>query len=95
MVNAVSRVRYFVRARVKPGKGRGLVRAINDRTLRKGFISGDDYLNDIEQVGVNDHGVAVWVETCFRDPPLPKNDRWKEYFQLLRHFHSCTSKITE
>ena len=89
-------MRYFVRARVKPGKGRGLVRAINDRTLRKGFISGDDYLNDIEQARVDDHGAAVWVETCFRDPPLAEErPYWKEYFQLLRHFHSCTSKITE
>src|SRR5207302_3235023 len=34
--------------------------------------------------GVNDQGVATWVETCFCDPPLAEErPYWQEYFQLL------------
>jgi hypothetical protein len=77
-------VRYLVKACVKSGKSRDLVRAIDDGTLGKGSIAGDEYLHNMEQARVNDQGVATWVETCFCDPPLAEErPYWQEYFQLL------------
>jgi len=77
-------VRYLVKARVKSGKSRDLVRAIDDGTLGKGSIAGDEYLLNMEQARVNDQGVATWVETCFCDAPLAEErPYWEEYFQLL------------
>ena len=77
-------MRYLVKARVKSGKARALVRAIDDGTLGKGSIAGDEYLYDMEQARLNDHGVATWVETCFCDPPLAEErPYWEEYFELL------------
>jgi len=52
-------MRYLVTARVKSGRERDLVRAINDGTLGKGSIAGDEYVYDMEQARVNDHGVTT------------------------------------
>jgi hypothetical protein len=77
-------MRYLVKARVKPAKKRDLVRAIDDRTLGRGSIAGDEYLYDMEQARVNDQGIATWVETCFCGPPLAEErPYWENYFQLL------------
>jgi len=77
-------MRYLVRARMKLGKDSALIRAIENGTLGKGSIAGDEYLYDMEQARVNDQGVATWVETCFCDPPLAEErPYWEEYFQLL------------
>jgi len=78
-------MRYLLKARVKSGKERALVRAIDDGTLGKGSIAGDEYLHDMEQARVNGrNGVAIWVETCFCDPPLAEErPYWEEYFELL------------
>jgi hypothetical protein len=75
---------YLVKARVRSGKERDLVRAIGGGTLGQGSIAGDEYLYDMEQARVNEHGVATWVETCFCDPPLAEETPyWEEYFELL------------
>ena len=77
-------MRYLVKARVKSGKARNLIRAIANGTLGKGSIAGDEYLYDMEQARLNDHGVVTWVETCFCDPPLAEErPYWEAYFQLL------------
>ncbi len=77
-------MRYLVKARVKSGKERALVHAIDHGTLGKGSIAGDEYLLDIEQARVNENGVAIWVETCFCDPPLAEErPYWEEYFELV------------
>jgi hypothetical protein len=77
-------MRYLVKARVKPGKERDLLRVIDDRTLGRGSVAGDEYLYDMEQARVNDQGTATWVETCFCDPPLAEEGPyWEKYFQLL------------
>ncbi|PYK10989.1 MAG: hypothetical protein DME61_01955 [Verrucomicrobia bacterium] len=77
-------MRYLVKARVKSGKARALVRAIDDGTLGKGSIAGDEYLHDMEQARLNDHDVATWVEICFCDPPLgEERPYWEEYLELL------------
>jgi len=77
-------MRYLVKGRVKPGKDSALLRAIENGTLGKGSIAGGEYLDDMEQARVNDHGIATWVETCFCDPPLAEErPYWEAYFELL------------
>ena len=77
-------MRYLVRARVKPGKESALIRAIDQQTLGRGSIAGDEYLHNMGQARVNQTAVATWVEVCFCDPPLEEErPYWEEYFELL------------
>ena len=77
-------MRYLVQARLKPSRTSGLLQAIEQGTLGKGSIAGDEYLHDLKQARVDDAGVASWVETCFCDTPLQEErPYWEEYFELL------------
>jgi hypothetical protein len=77
-------MRYLVKGRVKQGKNSALLRVIENGTLGKGSIAGDEYLYDMEQARLNHQGIATWVETCFCDPPLAEErPYWEEYFELL------------
>lgn len=77
-------MRYLVKARVKPGQEKPLLQAIDDETLGKGSMAGDEYQYDMKQARVDPCGVATWVETCFCDPPLDEErPYWEKYFQLL------------
>ena len=63
-------MRYLVKARVKPGKAGGLLKAIQGGTLGQGSIAGDEYVYDMEQARFAMDGTAHWVETCFCATPL-------------------------
>lgn len=77
-------MRYLVKGQVKPGKNSAFLCAIENGTLGKGSIAGDEYLYNMEPALVDDQGTATWVETCFCDPPLSEErPYWEEYFQLL------------
>jgi hypothetical protein len=77
-------MRYLVKGCIKPGRGYALLRAIDNETLGKGSIAGDEYLYNMNKARVNDQGVATWVETCFCDPPLAEErPYWEQYFELL------------
>src|SRR5919197_5925921 len=77
-------MRYLVEARVKANREKPLLKVIDTETLGQGSIAGDEYIYDMRQARVNEHGVATWVETCFCDPPLAEErPYWEEYFQLL------------
>jgi hypothetical protein len=77
-------MRYLVKARVKRGAEKSLLRAIHEQTLGKGSIAGDEYQHDMEQARIDAAGIATWVETCFCDPPLAEErPYWEKYFQLL------------
>ena len=77
-------MRYLVKARLKAGCDAALLRAIDDETLGRGSIAGDEYLHDMRRARLNDNGVATWVECCFCDPPLEdERPYWEEYFELL------------
>jgi hypothetical protein len=77
-------VRYLVKARVKNGKHKELVRAIDNNRLGKGSIAGDEYLYDMRQARLAADGTTRWVETCFCDPSLAEErPYWEEYFELL------------
>jgi hypothetical protein len=77
-------VRYLVKARVKPGRGQNLLRAIQDGTLGKGSVAGDEYLHNMNEARVTDEGTAHWVEVCFCDTPLAEErPYWEEFFDLI------------
>ncbi|MGI9115548.1 MAG: hypothetical protein DLM52_08725 [Chthoniobacterales bacterium] len=77
-------MRYLVKARVKAGKSAELLRAIDDGTLGRGSIAGDEYLHDMETARATDAGEAHWVETCFCSAPLEEErPYWEKYFELL------------
>ena len=78
-------MRYLVRARLKPGKGRPLWRAIEDGTLGKGSIAGDEYLRDMAQARFCEDGTVRWVEVCYCPAPLlEERPYWEEYFELTK-----------
>lgn len=77
-------MRYLVKARVKPGQARSLIQAVDNGTLGKGSIAGEEYIYNMSEARVNPEGTATWVETCFCDPPLAEErPYWEEYFELL------------
>ncbi|MEP7014430.1 MAG: hypothetical protein ABI925_03235 [Verrucomicrobiota bacterium] len=77
-------MRYLVKARVKPAKDRDLVHAIDQGSLGRGSIAGDEYLHNMREARVNESGVATWIETCFCDLPLEEErPYWEQYFDLL------------
>ena|SRR5436189_3451813 len=77
-------MRYLVKARVKQGKEKALLNAVEQGTLGRGSIAGDEYVYDMEQARVAEDGTAHWVETCFCAMPLAEErPYWEEYFELL------------
>ena len=77
-------MRYLVKARVKPGQETPLLEAIEQDTLGKGSIAGDEYQHDMKTARVDSTGLATWVETCFCDPPLEEErPYWEQYFELV------------
>ena len=61
-----------------------MLEAIENATLGKGSVAGDEYLRNMEQARLGTEGVARWVEVCFCETPL-KEERpyWEEYFELI------------
>ena len=77
-------MRYLVKARVKPGREQDLLQAIDDQSLGRGSIAGDEYLHDMERARLSDDGTVHWVEVCFCPTPLAEERAyWEEYFELL------------
>ena len=77
-------MRYLVKARVKPGQETALARAIEEKTLGRGSVAGDEYLWDMEHARVTSDHAVTWVEVCFCATPLAEErPYWEEYFDLL------------
>lgn len=78
-------MRYLVTARVKPGKEAALLRAIEDGTLGRGSVAGDEYLRNMTFARLQTDGRVQWVEVCFCSEPLAEErPYWEEYFELVR-----------
>jgi hypothetical protein len=78
-------MRYLVRARVKPGHEASLLRAIEDGSLGKGSVAGDEYLRNMTDARLCEDGTVRWVEVCFCWTPLQEERAyWEEYFDLDR-----------
>jgi hypothetical protein len=77
-------MRYLVKARVKPGKAQALLAVIDDGTLGRGSVAGDEYVWDMQQARLSHDGTAHWVEVCFCRTPLEEErPYWEEYFDLI------------
>jgi hypothetical protein len=78
-------MRYLVRGRVKPGKERELVEAIERGTLGRGSVAGDEYLRNMQDARLFNDGTARWVEVCYCNVPLEEErPYWEEYFDLVK-----------
>src|SRR5262249_64875 len=78
-------MRYLVTARVKPGRRDGLAQAIDDRTLGRGSIAGEEYLRNMADARELDDGRVQWVEVCFcRTPLAEEREYWEEFFELCK-----------
>ncbi len=78
-------MRYLVKAKVKPGKEKPLLAAIESGRLGRGSVAGDEYLVDMAKARIGKGGVCTWVEVCFCSTPLQEETPyWEEYFELLR-----------
>jgi hypothetical protein len=77
-------MRYLIKARVKPGKEEALRKAIEDGSLGRGSVAGDEYLWNMEQARIATDGTAHWVEVCFCRTPLEEErPYWEEYFDFV------------
>ena len=76
-------MRYLVTARVKPGCAEALDHAIDQGTLGRGSIAGDEYSRNMTNARQLDDGRVVWVEVCYCPTPLlEERPYWEEYFTL-------------
>lgn len=78
-------MRYLVTARVKEGRHSALREAIDDGSLGRGSIAGDEYQENMEAAREMDDGRVQWVETCYCPVPLlEERPYWEEYFELTK-----------
>ena len=78
-------MRYLVTARVKPGREKALLCAIENGTLGRGSVAGGEYLRNMTDARIRSDGVIRWVEVCFCATPLEEErPYWEEYFELVR-----------
>jgi hypothetical protein len=76
-------MRYLVTARVKPGQRDALDRAIEDESLGRGSVAGDEYLRNMSAARQLEDGRVQWVEVCYCATPLAEErDYWETYFSL-------------
>jgi hypothetical protein len=77
-------MRYLVKARVKKGREKALLDAIDSGTLGRGSVAGDEYLHNMNEARVTANGTAHWVETCFCATPLAEErPYWEQFFDLV------------
>ncbi|HEX8523619.1 MAG TPA: hypothetical protein VF669_15295 [Tepidisphaeraceae bacterium] len=78
-------MRYLVTARVKAGREKALLQAIENGTLGRGSVAGDEYLRNMTDARLMEDGSVKWVEVCFCAQPLDEERAyWEEYFELVR-----------
>jgi hypothetical protein len=78
-------MRYLVRARVKAGRERDLLRAIEQETLGEGSVADGEYLRNMKDARLWGDQTARWVEVCYCPTPLEEErPYWEEYFELTR-----------
>jgi hypothetical protein len=78
-------MRYLVTARVKQGKEGDLLNAIENGSLGRGSVAGDEHLRNMTDARLRDDGTIRWVEVCFcREPLQEERPYWEEYFERVR-----------
>jgi hypothetical protein len=78
-------MRYLVRARVKPGCERALLRAVQDETLGRGSVAEGEYVRNMRNARQFEDGTARWVEICYCPTPLQEErPYWEPFLELTR-----------
>jgi hypothetical protein len=78
-------MRYFVKAKLKPGKREALLQAIENRTLGLGSVAGGEYLRNMGEARQLEDGTVCWVEVCYCATPLAEErPYWEEFFDLTK-----------
>jgi len=78
-------MRYLVRARVKPGREKDLLNAIQSETLGEGSVAEGEYLRNMKDARMCGDDTARWVEVCYCPTPLQEErPYWEEYFDLTK-----------
>ena len=78
-------MRYLVRARVRAGKERELLRAIENETLGQGTVAEGEYLRNMKDARLFSDQTARWVEVCYCPTPLlEEQPYWEQYFELTK-----------
>jgi len=78
-------MRYLVRARVKPGRARALLRAIETDELGQGSVAEGEYLRNMRDARFCEDDMARWVEICYCPTPLQEErPYWEDYFELTK-----------
>lgn len=76
-------MRYLVTARVKARQAAALARAVDEGTLGRGSVAGDEYFRNMHDARAHDDGRVQWVEVCYCYSPLAEErEYWEEYFDL-------------
>jgi hypothetical protein len=76
-------MRYLVTARVKANQAAALDKAIDEGTLGRGSVAGDEYFRNMSEARALDDGRVQWVEVCYCYTPLAEErEYWEEYFDL-------------
>src|SRR5579871_5053179 len=78
-------MRYLVRARVRPGQERALLKAIEEETLGQGSVAEGEYLRNMKDARLCADETARWVEVCYCPTPLlEERPYWEKYFELTK-----------
>lgn len=78
-------MRYLVRARVKPGREKALLEAIDRGTLGEGSVAEGEYLRNMSAARLLAGEEARWVEVCYCPTPLlEERPYWEEFFDLVK-----------
>src|ERR1700675_696426 len=78
-------MRYLVRARVKPGCGKSLLKAIEAGTLGRGSVAAREYLRIMKNARLCAYNTVRWVEVCYCPTPLQEErPYWEQFFELTR-----------
>jgi hypothetical protein len=78
-------MRYLVRAWVKDGCEKKLLKAIEEETLGQGSVAEGEYLRNMKGAQVYPDGTARWVEVCYCPTPLlEERPYWEEFFELSK-----------
>ena len=78
-------MRYLVRARVKPGREQALLEAIDNRSLGRGSVAGNEYFRNMFSARLCEDGTTRWVEVCYCYEPLDEErPYWEQYFEFTR-----------
>lgn len=78
-------MRYLVRARVKAGREKSLLEAIERGTLGEGSVAEGEYLRNMSEARQLPGEEARWVEICYCPTPLQEErPYWEEFFDLVK-----------